>query len=130
MIAERIVLNGGRRIKEEDLKWAYHTIIGQVMRETGKNEIALGGGCGGSVVRSSDLFGSESPIEKAMEVPNLSSSYRRQIQGEGKSSESSNRYDDYNCPKCGATIKGEVKDSAPETWKQKCDCGFEFHCGK
>lgn len=126
LIAERIVLNGGRRIKEEDLRWAYHAVIGEVMRETGRNEIALGGGCGGSVVKSSDLLGYESPVEKMMEVPNLSSNYRRKIQGESSK-------DTFNCPSCNKPIpKGKgittcphcgisKEEYAKRTKQKKCD---------
>ncbi len=42
----------------------------------------------------------------------------------------SDRYEDYQCPNCGQTIQGELKDK-PETWKTCCPhCGYEFNCGK
>ncbi len=39
-------------------------------------------------------------------------------------------YEDYQCPNCGQTIQGELKDK-PETWKSCCPhCGYEFSCSK
>jgi predicted RNA-binding Zn-ribbon protein involved in translation (DUF1610 family) len=38
------------------------------------------------------------------------------------------RYPDYQCPKCGATIKGELKNQ-PDTWHKNCPhCGYSFNC--
>jgi len=42
----------------------------------------------------------------------------------------SERYDDYCCPGCGATIPGEKK-SDPSSWTKACpSCGFQFGCAK
>jgi len=80
LIAARAVQNGGSRVRPEDITQAYFKLIGSVMRQEGVSQISLSGGCGGSVVKSSDLFGFNNPVEKLMKVPNLSSSSRRQIQ--------------------------------------------------
>jgi len=40
------------------------------------------------------------------------------------------RYPDYQCPKCGTTIKGELKNQ-PDTWHKNCPhCEYEFSCNK
>lgn len=41
---------------------------------------------------------------------------------------SSDRYDDYKCPKCHQAIQGELKDK-PETWRTECPhCQHKFNC--
>lgn len=95
LIAAQAVRNGGSRVKPEDIDWAYKTIMGAVMKLKKVDQLTLGGACQGSVVKSSDLFGSN-PVDRLMKVPNLSSTYR-QIQA--------NSVEDYkndpNLCKCG-----------------------------
>lgn len=43
------------------------------------------------------------------------------------------RYDDYECPECGAQIRGEIVGSDPKTWVHKCpnpNCHHVFNCNK
>ena len=129
LIAAKAVGDSGRQVAPSDIDWAYKTMIGAVMKKEGVNEIHMGGGCGGGVVKSSDLFGF-SPVDKLMEVPNLSSSYRRQTLTKENNSKDADRYDDYECPRCHKIIQGELKNH-PESWHVECPhCHHQFNCKK
>jgi predicted RNA-binding Zn-ribbon protein involved in translation (DUF1610 family) len=83
----------------------------------------LGGSCGGAVYSNEkrSLFENWS----INDINPLSTSWRVLT-----SSESSDRYDDYECPSCYKKIKGELKNR-PETWHKNCPyCGYEFSCNK
>lgn len=81
LIAQQAIKNGGSYVRPEDITEAYFTLMGSVMHQEGVDRLILHGGCGGSVVKSSDLFNYSNSVEKLMEVPNFSTTYRRQIQG-------------------------------------------------
>jgi len=92
---------------------AYTSIYGDSYR--------LGGSCGGAVYSKEkrSLFERWS----INDVNPLSTSWRVLT-----NSESSDRYDDYECPHCHQKIKGELKNR-PETWHTHCPhCGYEFRC--
>jgi len=81
----------------------------------------LGGSCGGAVYskEKKSLFENWS----INDINPLSTSWRVLT-----SSESSDRYEDYECPSCHKKIKGELKNQ-PETWHTHCPhCGYEFRC--
>jgi len=92
---------------------AYTSIYGDSYR--------LGGSCGGAVYskEKKSLFENWS----INDFDPLSTSWRVLT-----NSESSDRYDDYECPHCNQKIKGELKNQ-PDTWHTHCPhCGYEFRC--
>jgi len=85
------------------------------------NNYNLGGSCGGSVYskEKKSLFENWS----IKEINPLATSWRSLT-----NSESSDRYDDYECPSCHQKIKGELKNQ-PDTWHTNCPhCGYSFNC--
>jgi predicted RNA-binding Zn-ribbon protein involved in translation (DUF1610 family) len=83
----------------------------------------LGGSCGGAVYSNEkrSLFENWSMND----INPLSTSWRVLT-----TSETSDRYSDYECPSCHKKIKGELKNR-PETWHKNCPhCGYEFSCNK
>ena len=83
----------------------------------------LGGSCGGAVYSNEKRSLFENWLIN--DINPLSTSWRVLT-----SSESSDRYNDYECPSCHKKIKGELKNR-PETWHKNCPhCGHEFRCNK
>lgn len=78
-IAREIAFNGGSYISESRLLQGYQTIIANIMNKEGVNQITLGGGCGGGIIRSNNIFNND-PVQRLLSPVNLSSSYRKQFQ--------------------------------------------------
>jgi len=98
----------------------YHRILDAYTKVYG-NTYSLGGSCGGAVYSK----GENSLFERwsINDINPLSTSWRVLT-----NLESSDRYDDYECPSCHKKLQGELKNR-PETWKTSCPyCGYEFRC--
>jgi len=98
----------------------YHQILDAYTGVYG-NSYSLGGSCGGAIYSKGEnsLFSRWSTDD----INPLSTSWRVLSK-----LENSDRYEDYECPKCHKKIKGELKGK-PDTWHTNCPhCGYEFRC--
>jgi len=94
----------------------YKTMIGQLMQTRGLAKMALGGGCGGEVVKINDLL----PFTQTLfKTPNLSSKYRLENQ-----KDEDNNNDTYPCPHCTKPISYEKNPQDKASWRMICP-----HCG-
>lgn len=100
LIAYQAVTNSGSRIRQEDIDWAFKTMMGAVMKQEGVSRIVLGGGCGGGTITSSDIFGSN-PVHELQQKSNLSSNYRNAVQ---RSDNSKSEKKDLRCPICHQVV--------------------------
>jgi len=107
---------------------AYKSLIINYMSKKGLKSLKLGGSCG-----SDQKFSFEEMINHyENHLNNLSSLDRFLKQNLSKevliSSDGEERYDDYQCPGCGKTYSGELKNSDSKTWVKSCQCGHKFNC--
>lgn len=101
----------------------YKTMISQLMQTRGLAKMALGGGCGGEVVKMNDLLPhidlSILFAQTLFKTPNLSSKYRSENQ---KNIDSNN--DTYPCPHCAKPIPYEKNLQDKANWRTVCpSCG-------
>lgn len=115
-------------LKQNDVTQLYLGAIQRFMSQNNLKSTSLAGSCGGSTITSETvdwLMQASHNIGQIMPkdvMSILSSEYRKLSQD--------NHYEDYQCPHCHSTLKGEEKGH-PENWKTQCpNCHGALGCGK
>lgn len=115
-------------MREEDLMRRYLSVIQPYVKKN-NGTYTLYGCSTTSTVNSDDIQGliAQNSLEN---VVSLHSTQRRLLTNNPPSvfDVQKNQYDDYKCPHCETTLRGELKGK-PETWKKECPhCRGQLHC--
>lgn len=118
----------GAMMKEEDLMRRYLAVI-QPYVENSNGSVTLYGCSTTSTVSRNDIQGVIASHSVDGLISLFSTQHRLQTNRLPPGKEvQKDRYDDYQCPHCNATIQGEQKGK-PETWKSECpSCHGKLHC--